>query len=110
VRYAAQYSDELMRQIAAKGGLIGIGYWDGAVCDISPENIVKTMRYAIDLLGVEHVALGSDYDGTTEVAFDTAELGVLTEEMLKQGFSETEIRKVMGENLRDFLLAQLPAS
>ncbi|WP_323844614.1 dipeptidase [Microbulbifer magnicolonia] len=103
-------SDALMQQIAANGGLIGIGYWDGAVCDSSPQNIVKTLRYAIDLVGVEHVALGSDYDGSVEVAFDAGELGVLTEEMLRQGFSAVEIRRLMGENMRDFLLAQLPQS
>ncbi|MFC6979239.1 dipeptidase [Microbulbifer taiwanensis] len=103
-------SDALMQQIAAAGGLIGIGYWDGAVCDNSPQNIVRTMRYAIDLLGVDHVALGSDFDGSVEVAFDAGGLGQLTGEMLKQGFSEAEIRKVMGENLRDFFLAQLPQS
>ncbi|MCW8127150.1 dipeptidase [Microbulbifer halophilus] len=103
-------SDELMREVAAAGGLVGVGYWEGAVCDNSPQHIVKTIRYAIDLLGVEHVALGSDYDGSVEVAFDASELGLLTDEMLKQGFSETEIRKVMGENLRDFFLAQLPVS
>ncbi|MFI2809698.1 MULTISPECIES: dipeptidase [Microbulbifer] len=103
-------SDGLMKAVAAAGGLVGIGYWDGAVCDPSPENIVRTMRYAIDLLGVEHVALGSDYDGTVEVAFDAGELGVLTQEMLRQGFSEYEIRRIMGENLRDFFLEQLPAS
>ncbi|SDK11527.1 dipeptidase [Microbulbifer yueqingensis] len=103
-------SDSLMKAIAAGGGLVGIGYWDGAVCDPSPENIVRTIRYAIELLGVAHVALGSDYDGTVEVAFDTGELAVLTAEMLRQGFSEFEIRRVMGENLRDFFLAQLPAS
>ena len=54
-------SDELMQKIAAAGGIIAIGYWDGAVCDTSPTNIVKAMRYAIDLLGEDHVALGSDF-------------------------------------------------
>lgn len=101
-------SDDLMRRIAARGGLIGVGYWKGAVCGTSPQNIVRTIRYAIDLLGVDHVALGSDYDGSVTTSFNVSELGLLTEEMLKQGFSETEIRKVMGENLRDFFLAQLP--
>ncbi|WP_308367075.1 MULTISPECIES: membrane dipeptidase [unclassified Microbulbifer] len=101
-------SDELMQEIAGGGGLIGIGYWDAAVCETSPRGIVKTLRYAIDLLGLEHVALGSDFDGSVITAFDVSELGLLTEEMLRQGFSETEIRKVMGENVRDFFLAQLP--
>ncbi len=100
-------SDQLMQQIAAKGGLIGIGFWD-AVCDVSPAGIVKTIRYAIDLVGVEHVALGSDFDGSVQTPFDASELAVLTQTMLDQGFSETEIRRVMGENIRDFLLAYLP--
>lgn len=107
---ARNISDDLMQEIAAGGGLVGVGFWDGAVCDPSPESVVRAIRYAIDLLGIEHVALGSDYDGTVAVTFDAGELGVLTEEMLRQGFTETEIRRVMGENLRDFLLSQLPRS
>jgi microsomal dipeptidase-like Zn-dependent dipeptidase len=102
--------DELMRRVAERGGLVGIGYWDGAVCDPSPEGIVKSIRYAIDLLGAEHVALGSDYDGTVTTAFDTSELAVLTETMMRSGFSEEEIRQVMGENARRFLLENLPGS
>ncbi|MGB5166187.1 MAG: dipeptidase [Woeseiaceae bacterium] len=101
-------SDALMQRFAAQGGLIGIGYWHAAVCDASPEGIVRAIRYAIDLLGVEHVALGSDYDGTVAVPFDTSELAVLTEVMLQQGFTEDEIRSVLGNNARQFLLQYLP--
>src|SRR5690606_28283851 len=102
-------TDDLARRIAAKGGIIGIGYWDGAVGDPSPDNVVKTIRYAIDLLGADHVGLGSDYDGAVRVAFDTSELAVLTEEMRKKGFSEEEITKVMGGNVIRLLRANLPA-
>ena len=101
-------SDDLMRDIAADGGLVGIGYWDGAVCDPSPQGVVRSIRYAVDLLGEDNVALGSDYDGTITVAFDTGELAVLTQTMLDSGFSETEIRKVMGGNARRFFLDNLP--
>lgn len=100
--------DALMQRIAAEGGLVGIGFWDGAVCDITPLGVVRSIRYAIDLLGVEHVALGSDYDGTTEVLFDASELAILTQTMLDEGFTEAEIRKVMGENAKRFFLANLP--
>ena len=105
---ARNIPDDLMKRIASRGGVIGVGYWDGAVCDPAPKSVVKSLRYAIDLLGVDHVALGSDYDGATEVAFDTSELAVLTHEMLEAGFSENEIRAVMGGNMQRFLLENLP--
>ncbi|MCG8637702.1 MAG: dipeptidase [Desulfobacterales bacterium] len=101
-------SDDLMQRIAEKGGLIGIGYWKGAVGDISPENIVRSIAYAVDLVGEDHVCLGSDFDGSTTVAFDTSELAVITREMMRRGFSEERIEKIMGKNTVDFLLANLP--
>ncbi len=107
---ARNLADEQMRRIAAAGGLVGIGYWDAAVCDITPAGVVRSIRHAIDLLGAEHVALGSDYDGATTVAFDTSELSALTQAMLDAGFSEQEIRLVMGENVKRFLLQYLPES
>jgi len=105
---ARNISDDHMQRIAAAGGLIGIGYWEGAVCDNSPAGIVRSIRYAIDLVGVEHVALGSDYDGATTVTLDTSELAVLTQTMLDQGFTEHEIRSVMGGNAVQFFLENLP--
>jgi membrane dipeptidase len=105
---ARNLDDSLMLQVANKGGLIGIGYWDAAVCDATPHGVVKSIRYAIDLMGVDHVALGSDYDGATAVMFDTSELAVLTDAMLQAGFTTDEIRSVMGENVKQFLLQHLP--
>jgi len=101
-------SDALMQKIAQAGGIVGIGYWDGAVCDTSPQNIVKALRYAVDLIGVDHVALGSDFDGSTETQLDTSELAVLTHEMIEADFTEHEIRRIMGENMQLFLANHLP--
>ncbi len=100
--------DELMQRIASGGGVVGIGFWDAAVCDATPQGVVRAIRYAIDLLGAEHVALGSDYDGATEVLFDASELAILTQTMLDQNFSQAEIRKVMGSNVQRFFLDNLP--
>ena len=91
-------SDEQIRRIAANGGLIGIGYWDGAVCDTTPRGIVAAMSHVRDLVGVEHLALGSDFDGAVVTRFDTSELSLLTEELLVQGFTDAEVRAVMGGN------------
>lgn len=101
-------SDALMVQMAEAGGIVGVGYWEGAVCDATPLGIVRSIRYGIELLGLEHIALGSDYDGAVTTPFDTAELAILTQTMLDEGFTEPEIRAVMGGNMQRFLLAQLP--
>jgi membrane dipeptidase len=101
-------SDEQIHAIAAKGGLIGIGYWDTATCGTDAAAIVKAMRYVSERVGAEHVALGSDFDGAVTTPFDTTGLAQITDAMLKAGFSEQEIRGIMGENVIKFLLANLP--
>lgn len=100
--------DALMLELAQRGALIGVGFWDGAVCDYSPEGVVRAIQYGIDLLGVDHIALGSDYDGATQVLFDAEELPILTQTMLEQGMPEPHIRKVMGENAIRFFSQNLP--
>ena len=97
-----------MKRIADAGGLIGIGYFELGICQLSVESVVRHIRYAIDRVGVEHVSLGSDYDGSVETPFDVSEIAILTQTMLEQGFSEVEIRAVMGENLINFLADYLP--
>jgi microsomal dipeptidase-like Zn-dependent dipeptidase len=101
--------DALMKRVADAGGVVGIGYWSGAICNTAPEGVVKAIRYAVDTLGVDHVGLGSDYDGAVGVDFDTSELAILTAEMRKANFTEEEIAKVMGGNVIRLLRANLPA-
>ncbi len=100
-------SDDQIRGLAATGGLIGIGYWDAAVCDTSPASIAKAMKHVRDLVGVQHVALGSDYDGATTVRFDTSKLVQVTQALIDAGFSDDEIRAVMGGNAIRVLKAGL---
>ncbi|QIB67675.1 peptidase M19 [Kineobactrum salinum] len=102
-------SDELMQAIAAGGGLIGVGFWEAAVCDASPAGIAAAIRYGIALVGADHLALGSDFDGAVSVPFDSSELATLTQALLDAGISPQDIRKVMGGNLVRFFDAQLPA-
>lgn len=101
-------TDDQLRHLAINGALIGIGFWDGAVCDISPRNIAKAIRHAVDVAGLNHIALGSDWDGATTVAFGADQLAQVTEALLQERFSVEEIRAVMGENAIRFLLENLP--
>lgn len=91
-------TDEEIRGVAKTGGIIGVGYWEGAVCDTSSAAIVAAMKHIRDLVGVEHIALGSDYDGTVTTRFDTSGLVQITNALLKAEFTEDEIRAIMGGN------------
>jgi membrane dipeptidase len=91
-------SDTEIRGVAATGGIIGIGYWDGALCSTDPVKIALSIRHVRDLVGIQHVALGSDFDGAVTTRFDTSEIVQVTQALLDIGFSEAEIRAVMGGN------------
>lgn len=91
-------TDRELQGVASTGGLIGIGYWEGAVCALDPRAIAASMKHVRDLVGIRHVALGSDFDGDVATPFDTAGLAQLTQALVDAGFSEPEIRAVMGGN------------
>lgn len=91
-------TDEEIRGVARTGGIIGIGYWDGAVCSTDPRATARAMKHVRDLVGIQYIALGSDFDGATTVRFDTSELVQVTQALLDEGFTPDEIRAVMGGN------------
>jgi membrane dipeptidase len=101
-------TDDQLRALAATGGVIGIGYWDGAVCERSIASIVASMNHVRDLVGIEHVALGSDFDGAVVEPFDTSQLAVLTQALLDAGYTRNEIAGVMGRNAQRVFLETLP--
>lgn len=101
-------SDEHIRAIADAGGTIGIGFFELAVCGTDPTEIVAAMKHVVELVGDEHVSLGSDYDGGTVVAFDSSRLNALTQQMLDDGLPEDSIRRILGENAIRVLRRNLP--
>ena len=101
-------SDGELRRIASGGGVVGIGYWAGAVCGTQPADIARAMAHVRSVVGAEHIALGSDFDGGVTTAFDTTGLASLVDALFAAGFGEDEIRGVMGENALRVLLATLP--
>lgn len=99
--------DDLVKAIADKGGVIGIGYWSDVVCGKTPTAIAETIKAAIALLGEDHVSLGSDYDGSVDAPFDAAHLAALTQALMDQGLSDAQIAKVMGGNMMRYLAETL---
>jgi microsomal dipeptidase-like Zn-dependent dipeptidase len=101
-------SDAHVRAIAARGGVIGIGYWETAVCGTDMAHVSAAIRHVVTLVGDEHVALGSDYDGATTVGFDTGALPSLTQQLLDDGLSEQSIGRILGGNVLRVLREVLP--
>lgn len=92
-------SDDELRALAANGGVIGIGYWDAAVCAPTPAATARAIRHVADLIGIDHVGLGSDFDGSVTTGFDVAHLSAVTQALLDAGFSDADIARIMGGNV-----------
>jgi len=91
-------TDTEIKGVAATGGVIGLGYWDGAMCDTDPATVAKAAKHVRDLVGIEYVALGGDFDGAVTTRFDTSGIVQITQALMDAGFNEAEIRAVMGLN------------
>jgi microsomal dipeptidase-like Zn-dependent dipeptidase len=103
-------SDEHARGVAATGGVIGIALFEHAVGGSTVDDTARAMRYGADLVGVEHIGLGSDFDGAITTSVDATGLPLLTASLLRHGFTEPEVAAIMGGNALRVLRACLPAA
>jgi len=101
-------TDDELRALARNGGVIGIGYWDAAVCAPTPAATAKAIVHAVRVAGIDHVGLGSDFDGSVTTGFDTAHVIAVTQALIDAGLSDAQIGQVMGGNVRRLLMAGLP--
>lgn len=101
-------SDAHVRAVAATGGVIGIGFWDTAACGTDEDAIARAVLHAARVGGIDHVGLGSDFDGAVTTPFDAAGLPRLTDALLRAGLSEQDVAKVMGGNVARLLAESLP--
>ena len=97
--------DDEIRGVARTGGVIGIGYWDAAICSTKPEAAAAAIAHVRDLVGIDHVGLGSDFDGAVTTGFDSSQIAAVTQALIDRGFSDADIAKVMGGNVLRVLRA-----
>lgn len=100
--------DGRLAAIAATGGVVGIGLWETALCGDTPAHWAGAVRHAADVAGVDHVGLGSDWDGAVATIVDASQTAHLTQALLDAGFAEDDVRKIMGENVVRVMLETLP--
>ena len=143
-RHTRNVPDEILRGIAANGGVVMVNFFSGfvvpeaadvasAMFDVARElraryidddvameeawhewesqqqmprgtlaDLVDHIDHIVQVAGEDHVGLGSDYDGMSVVPEgleDVSTFPVITEELVRRGYTETQIRKILGENL-----------
>ncbi|MCI0490727.1 MAG: dipeptidase [Blastocatellia bacterium] len=140
--HARNMTDDMIKALAAKGGVIQINYLDqfidndlyeymkkaqpvmrelrrqypgrenagkvreelarqfGPPPKASWEKIIEHIDHVVKLVGVDHVGLGSDFDGASmpEGMEDVTHLPKITEALLRKGYKEADIKKILGEN------------
>jgi membrane dipeptidase len=111
-------TDDMIRALGGKGGVIMINYSRSFLSNelyeaglknvplaerptVSWEKIVEHIDHAAKLVGAAHVGLGSDFDGTTvpDGMDDVSMLPKITAALLDKGYSEQDVKNILGENI-----------
>lgn len=96
-------TDEQMRALAAKGGVMQVTLYNGFLVKDGEATIGDAMRHlehAIDVMGIDHVGIGTDFDGDGGILglASSAELIQFTRQLMARRFSEQDIQKIWGGN------------
>ena len=97
-------SDDQMRAIAGLGGVVGVMmHIPSAIppADYRVEHILQNIDYAVGIMGVDHVGLGSDFDGGITLPTDIADASFfykITQGLAERGYSKEDMAKILGGN------------
>lgn len=106
-------NDEQLKALAAQGGCVGITFVPDFIDAVNPsiDRVVDHIDYAVQIMGIDHVGLGSDFDGmdTRTPGLETAsDLPKLVAELLQRGYSEEDVNKLAWGNWYRILNECLP--
>lgn len=95
--------DEQIKAIAEKDGVIGAGFYFSSYKGVQArlEDVLDEIEYFVKIGGVDHVGIGSDFDGIDVPVIgleDASKMPEITKGLIKRGFKESEILKILGEN------------
>ena len=96
-------TDDQMRALAQKGGVMQVTLYHGFLVkdgEATLEDAMRHLEHAISVMGIDHVGLGTDFDGDGGIRglASSAELLNYTRELLKKKYSEADIQKLWGGN------------
>ncbi len=97
-------TDLQIKALAENGGVVGINFYSkflNASGKSTLKDIIRHIDYIVELVGPDHVGMGSDFDGISswpEEIYDASRFPVIFEELEKRGYKEKDIKKIAGEN------------
>ena len=96
-------TDDQLRAIAAKGGVVHTTFYHGFLQKTGEADIldgIKHLEHAIDIMGIDHVGIGTDFDGDGGVRGmrDASDIQQFTRQLLRRRYSESDIAKIWGGN------------
>jgi membrane dipeptidase len=101
-------TDDQLRALAQNGGVIGITFvpsfvdpeWLPSDWPARPAlaHLLDHVSHAVEVAGIDHVGIGSDFDGGGTVLQDASEFPRLVEGLFERGYTEEAVRGIMGEN------------
>ena len=96
-------TDDMIKALAEHGGVMGMNFAPAFVDKekATVERLVDHIDHIVELVGPDHVGLGSDFDGirsTPEGLEDVTKMPNITRELVKRGYSDEDIMKILGGN------------
>ncbi|MDR7485417.1 MAG: dipeptidase [Armatimonadota bacterium] len=94
-------TDEQLRAIAGRGGVVGVNFYPGFLGRPTLERVLDHIDHMVKVMGPDHVALGSDFDGISQAPEgleDVSRLPSLTAGLLARGYPREQIHKILGGN------------
>lgn len=97
-------TDAQILSLAQRGGVIGVVFYPPFLSSssmVTVDTVVKHIDYLKNLVGVDYIALGSDFDGIEQTPLgleDVTKVPAITAALLRRGYSRADVRKILGEN------------
>ena len=104
-KHARNLSDEQLEIIAKTGGVVGLNFYGKFVSskgDPDIDDLVKHAKHIIKVAGIDHVGIGSDYDGGDPIKGleDASKIGALAKALREAGLSAEDVHKLFSENVK----------
>ena len=114
-------TDEQLGALAQAGGVVGITFvesflrqnWDYSTMGLSSSEsfaaLIEHLDHAVEVAGIDHVGIGSDFDGGGSALGSALDFPRITQALLERGYAPDDVRKILGENHLRLLRATIGA-